>query len=101
MPMHEVVPKVVAMAVRMVASRWMIFWMISFLFMVFGVMRFEFFSPRSTQSFFLPLMKGARGMFTPKGFSSIEHHTESKPMEHPPYPLHKGDSLLYVILKGA
>ena len=30
-PMHEVVPKVVAMAVRIVASKWMIFWMISFL----------------------------------------------------------------------
>ena len=33
-PMHEVVPRVVAMAVRMVASKWMIFWMSSFLFMV-------------------------------------------------------------------
>ena len=30
-PMHEVVPRVVAMAVRIVASKWMIFWMISFL----------------------------------------------------------------------
>ena len=39
--MHEVVPRVVAMAVRMVASRWMIFWMSSFLVMVFGVLSYE------------------------------------------------------------
>ena len=42
--MHEVVPKVVAMAVRMVASRWIIFWISSFLVMVLGVMSFEFFT---------------------------------------------------------
>ena len=39
--MHEVVPKVVAIAVRMVMTKCMIFWMISFLFMAFGVMSFE------------------------------------------------------------
>ena len=32
--MHEVVPRVVAIAVRMVMTKWMIFWIISFLFMV-------------------------------------------------------------------
>ena len=46
--MHEVVPRVVAMAVRIVASKWMIFCMISFLFMVFGVLSYEFFSPPSS-----------------------------------------------------
>ena len=44
-PMHEVVPRVVAMAVSIVASKWMIFCMISFLVMAFGVLSFEFFSP--------------------------------------------------------
>ena len=39
--MHEVVPRVVAMAVRMVASKWMIFCMISFLVMVLGVLSYE------------------------------------------------------------
>ena len=39
--MHEVVPRVVAIAVRMVMAICMIFWMISFLFMAFGVMSFE------------------------------------------------------------
>ena len=47
-PMQEVTPKVVAMAVRMVMAICMIFWMISFLFMAFGVMSFEFFSPPSS-----------------------------------------------------
>ena len=78
--MHEVVPKVVAIAVRMVMTKCMIFWMISFLFMALGVMSYEFFSPPSSchseersdvesrvQSAALPLMKGARGMLTPKG----------------------------------
>ena len=32
--MHDVTPKVVAMAVRTVMTMWMIFWMMSFLFMV-------------------------------------------------------------------
>ena len=63
-PMHEVVPKVVAIAVRMVMTKCMIFWMISFLFMAFGVMSFEF---------FFPLMKGARGMLILHSFISIEH----------------------------
>ena len=40
-PMHEVVPKVVAIAVRMVMTKCMIFWMISFLFMALGVMSYE------------------------------------------------------------
>ena len=40
-PMHEVVPRVVAMAVSIVASKWMIFCMISFLVMVFGVLSYE------------------------------------------------------------
>ena len=44
-PMHEVVPKVVAIAVRMVMTKCMIFWMISFLFMALGVMSYEFFLP--------------------------------------------------------
>ena len=40
-PMHEVVPRVVAMAVSIVASKWMIFCMISFLVMVLGVLSYE------------------------------------------------------------
>ena len=47
-PMHEVVPKVVAIAVRMVMTKCMIFWMISFLFMAFGVLSYEFFSSPSS-----------------------------------------------------
>ena len=47
-PMHEVVPKVVAIAVRMVMTKCMIFWMISFLFMALGVMSYELFFPPSS-----------------------------------------------------
>ena len=39
--MHEVVPRVVAMAVRMVASRWMIFWISSFFVMFLRVLSYE------------------------------------------------------------
>ena len=49
--MHEVVPRVVAIAVRMVMAKWMIFWMISFLFMVGLVFSWcFFFSPQRTRS---------------------------------------------------
>ena len=34
----------------------------------------------------LPLVKGARGMFRPKG--------RTYPMGHPPAPLHKGETIL-------
>ena len=47
--MHEVVPRVVAMAVRMVASKWMIFCMISFLVMVLGVLSYEWWVDDGTQ----------------------------------------------------
>ena len=59
--MHEVVPRVVAIAVRMVMAICMIFWMISFLFMAFGVMSFEFFSPPSQGGFrAFVILKGAK-----------------------------------------
>ena len=38
--------------------------------------------------YFLPLAKGARGMFCPHGITW--------PMEHPPAPLHKGETSLCV-----
>ena len=66
-PMHEVVPKVVAMAVRTVMRMFRIFWISSFLFMVV-----ESFSDWLVFVIVLPLMKGARGMLILHSFISGE-----------------------------
>ena len=66
--MHEVVPNVVAIAVSIVMAKWMIFCQSSFLFIVFGVMSFEFFLPlllviqSVVNASALPLSRGARGV---------------------------------------
>ena len=39
-----------------------------------------------------PLVKGARGMFRLFGFLSQHQSMFTYPMEHPPAPLHKGES---------
>ena len=68
-PMHEVVPKVVAMAVRTVMRMFRIFWISSFLFMVVESFSGWFFCNWS------PPWKGARGMLTLHSFISSEWKT--------------------------
>jgi len=48
-PMHEVVPKVVAIAVRIVIAKWMIFCQRSFLFIVDGCLVGVFLKARITR----------------------------------------------------
>ena len=51
----------------------------------------------------LPLMKGGRGMLTPKGAASlcvVSKHADADANGTSPYPLHKGDSLLLVIQRS-